>query len=151
LYRRAFRSNDLDAADALQQEFAAIKRADDRTERLYHYFSQQWDGAASRHSEFPSSSSSSASRDTVIPLETPRTASFLLTEAERAKDVETYKQMIAIYTDECGVADDYSMLPHFKLMANALNANLIPDGSERREKWMNSFRHALRTHLCLEQ
>lgn len=65
----------------------------------------------------------------------------LLHFASVANDTPLYKAMIEAYSAVCGVPDDYSLIPHFKIMANAVNMGLVrrrgkrgEEGDKREEK-----------------
>lgn len=69
--------------------------------------------------------------------EPTRTELLLLHTTTVAQDVDNYKVMLSVYVDECGPTDDYSFLPHLKILANACNLGLVEATEEEKKAVIN--------------
>ncbi|KAA6382694.1 MAG: hypothetical protein EZS28_021776 [Streblomastix strix] len=53
------------------------------------------------------------------------TQSILLDRAERAENLPLFKNIIELYQSRCGIPDDYSRIPHLKMLANVCNEHIL--------------------------
>ena len=141
LRRRVERDPTPAAKRELAEAVEAIKRADEQTEKMFRFFSASLESRM--HTSTPTTNTTAGAGST----NTSRPFSFLLTDALVASDVPLYKKVIEVYEDECGRADDYALIPHFRLLANAVSHHAITNSTQD----LQAFRQYLSTDVCSSQ
>ncbi|KAH7830550.1 putative Vacuolar-processing enzyme [Monocercomonoides exilis] len=145
LRRAAQQSNDPSVKASLQKEEEAMELASNRTSLLLSFFEQQLKKKLNANTSnttnvfnvkcfLGGNNTNGEANSEVLKL---------VEHSERANDVEKYKMLLDLYTASCGPPDDYSLIPHFKIMANAVNAKLVEE-----EEDVVSFGMFLNSRMC---
>ncbi|KAH7815363.1 putative Peptidase C13 family protein [Monocercomonoides exilis] len=100
---------------AFSEEISKVKLADSRSDAMADFF------ASRKHILKQNNRLNSNGKVNQIT----DIKKYLINTAEVTEDLDLFKKMIEIYTHHCGVADEYSQIPHFKIMANSINLGLI--------------------------